>query len=298
MSEIIDASNIDRSKYIGGSDCATILGRNEYASYLQCWRVKTGLAESDFDNSHMARGNYIEPLIEDYVIEHIDPTCNSRAIFEKYCPQKLDEYDNAIATGNRIPQVFLQDPVMPYVGGHPDGVGDKILHEFKAPAPRNLERALKEGFSVGWLYQMQHYMKILGYEQAMLHVWDFNKWEAITIPFKKEQRIWDAIDKVYPTYWAAVQLGVEPPAILHGHQEHFNYISDEEFDELLALYSQHTSARYDAEEMQKRAKGQIITYLDGRTRLETDNYGVAASHHRGNGFMYWKLRVRELLKNS
>jgi len=68
---------LDRTKFIGGSDAAAILGVSPYKTPYQLWMEKTGQVEDDFDVSRdkvLRRGKMLEPYViemtrEEYGIE-------------------------------------------------------------------------------------------------------------------------------------------------------------------------------------------------------------------------------------
>ncbi len=55
--------SIQRRAYIGGSDCAAILGESSYATPLQVWMSKQGLVPPITDNPIMDFGHYFEPQL-------------------------------------------------------------------------------------------------------------------------------------------------------------------------------------------------------------------------------------------
>lgn len=60
--------NVDREKYIGGSDIPVIMNISPYKTRYQLLREKAGLEESDFEgNIYTEYGNTMEPKIRDYI---------------------------------------------------------------------------------------------------------------------------------------------------------------------------------------------------------------------------------------
>lgn len=301
-----------RSSYIGGSDAATILGLNEYQSLLGLWRRKTGRENSDPENYHMVRGNTIEPIIEDYVIKNLDATCNSRVQFERYSPHLLEAYDDATqptkttlwgwfsawrmgqrkTPAPRIPQIELVHPKYTFIGGHPDGVGKDILWEFKAPAPRSLDRILKEGVSKTWLLQVQHYMWIAGKKIGKIAIWDFNSWSPHIVTVKADPKIQKTLEAEYQKFWECVQMDLEPLYDEPELEEHFDVIDDSALDDRLKEYSESRKEVYRLEDRVKSLKMEILTYADGRKRVTTENHYATIAHVDKGSYSYKRLVVK------
>ena len=69
-----------RSKGIGGSDVASVLGISKWKSPVQLWMEKTGRAESAPDNNTFRRGRALEPIVLDeytaqtgLALKHVEP---------------------------------------------------------------------------------------------------------------------------------------------------------------------------------------------------------------------------------
>jgi len=287
----------DRRKYIGGGDACALLGLNDYDSVLKLFRKKIGEELDDPENFHMERGNIIEPIVEQWVKENADGSVNGRRHYEEWCPEILPKYDRAAleresGIDSRPPQIAVVHPDMPYVGGHPDGVGDETIWEFKAPAPRSLGYILKEGVNKCWMYQVQHYLFCTGKPKGVIAVWDFDKWEPILFPVTPNAYIHDHFAKVYPYFWHHVKMGIPPAPWSEPVSEHFRHISDPELDRLCEMYEEAKARRYEGEDQQSRVKGTLLSVLDGPGRVETDNWYINASEYKRYGSAYVRLIVR------
>lgn len=65
----------DRSKFIGGSDVAAILGLSPWRTALSVWEEKTGMVDAEFDperEKRLKRGNRLEPVIIELLQEERD----------------------------------------------------------------------------------------------------------------------------------------------------------------------------------------------------------------------------------
>jgi putative phage-type endonuclease len=75
MNAVTDPIVHDRSKYIGGSDAAAILGVSPYKTPVELWLAKTGRAEpeviDDVRQRMFDRGHKLEPFIRDMVIDKL-----------------------------------------------------------------------------------------------------------------------------------------------------------------------------------------------------------------------------------
>lgn len=73
--------NADRTKFLGGSDIAAVLGLSQWATPLDVWREKLGMGrEIDPDKERIfRRGKRLEPLIIDMLIEEFGVEVTSRS---------------------------------------------------------------------------------------------------------------------------------------------------------------------------------------------------------------------------
>lgn len=72
MNEIEQAQSTDRSKFLGGSDAAAVLGVSPWATPVELWQQKTGRAKKEAPDPVRQRiydrGHRLEPFIRDMVI--------------------------------------------------------------------------------------------------------------------------------------------------------------------------------------------------------------------------------------
>lgn len=62
----------DRSKFIGGSDAAAVMGLSPWATPVELWQQKTGRApKKDSTEKRFTRGHKLEPFIRDMVVDKL-----------------------------------------------------------------------------------------------------------------------------------------------------------------------------------------------------------------------------------
>lgn len=300
-----------RSTYIGGYDAGCILGVNEYRLPYHVWEEKTGRFEKgDIDNNHIRRGNFMEPEIERYVRENIDPTINDEAAFAKYDAE--GKTPGKSVTGTDL-QILLRDAEQPFLGGHPDGVGESILHEFKAPTmrkagwiaedtdprhigehndPVDIDTVYKCGLPPHWIYQVQHYLMITGLPLGMVHVWDYDRWDVVSYPIKPSEKLHARMREEYDVFWGYVEMDVEPAPLTEADVEDYTVYDDDELDALASDYIKAYSGRYDCEERQKELKSKLLTAAGDRQRIITNNHSVSISVVDKGSYSYTRLVVK------
>ena len=297
-------ANLDtqRGRYIGGSDAAAILGLNKYRTRLEVYQSKKGLHKPDFStNKHVERGNAIEPTIERYIREEVDPSVNlidqyvahdSRIRTVLYAEGQDHAEQAALDLIAQGQQINLMD-ACGYIGGHPDGIGDDILWEFKAPTMFTLERTEREGLPPRYYYQVQHYMMLAGKSQGAVALWNYDKWMPYIIYVPADRKLWEQMRAEYEAFWFCVEMGVEPAAETQEQLEQVEVIESEELDDLLGEYRVAYEMRYGGEARQKEAKGRILTLAQGAKTIITPNYAATIGTRKAYGKEYMVLTVKD-----
>lgn len=275
-----------RTDYIGGSDAASVLGQNPYKTIYDVWLEKTSGEAEDVSNFHMERGNYMEPLIEQHIRENLDPTLNSREMFDRL----------NIGEGNNIDQITLLHPTYPFVGGHVDGLGEAVW-EMKAPTMRSFEWIVKDGISNNWIYQGQHYAWIVyarigEAKPVKVGIWNYDLWEPYVIEFDPDLELWERMEEVYTDFWDCVEMDIPPLATTQDEYDQINVISDERLDQILADYHKWYKLRYQAEEEQGKVRAQILSTSGGRSTLQTANWRAQIGEIDKGTYKYTRLIVK------
>lgn len=275
-----ERSLIPRASYIGGSAAATVLGKNDYETRYALWRSKVLGIRADLDgNPHVQRGNLVEPLIEEYVRKYEDASVNSEENWRKH------DYglgQRRFAARQDDAQIMLMHPEpspvkgLPFIGGHPDGVGDDILWEFKCPTSYKLKRVIQTGIPENWYYQVQHYLMITKLPMGMLALWDCDRWEPYIVPVRPDPFLHAVMLDAYREFWTYVENEEPLPegalADCTANAEQQTVIPDESLDRLLAAYAEATEERYGGEGRQKVARLLLLEAARGRKTIITPNW--------------------------
>ena len=139
----------DRTKYIGGSDIAAILGLNPYMSAYKVWSEKTGRAQPRPTNESMEWGNRLEAVIADH-------------------------YAEVMGVKVRRRRALRQHPDYPFLGGHLDRfvVGQRIGLECKlTTVAQDWGEPWTDQVPLYPLCQAAHYME----------VFDFDEWHVAVL---------------------------------------------------------------------------------------------------------------------
>lgn len=171
---------------IGGSDVAGILGLSKWKTPYSVWLDKTGQAAEIEDNAPMKWGRALEPVIR-------------------------QEY--AEATGRVVlqPADMLRHPVHSFMVANLDGMTeDRRVVEIKtARTPMGWGEAGSDQVPQDYLFQVQHYMAVTGFEVADIAVLiggsDFRLYE---IPADAELQA--MMIEAEAEFWQRVQR-MEPP---------------------------------------------------------------------------------------
>ena len=138
-----ESVKIDRHLYIGGSDIPIIMNLSSFKTRFQLLKEKAQLEEDDFEgNKYTEYGNTLEPKIREYINDD-----------DKFYFVEGRHYDEA--NGYRI---------------HTDGEDEVNETVLEIKTTSNIHDHLYE-YKV-YLVQLLFYMKILGYDNGILAVYD------------------------------------------------------------------------------------------------------------------------------
>ena len=284
MPDKIISSSVNRNKYIGGSDAGALYGRNKYRTILDVYETKRNDLSTELEpNGHIRRGNFMEPTIEEWVKEHLDPGLNSGEYFEQFDARPGEGY-----------QIMLFDDEQPYLGGHPDGIGDMGLWEFKAPTMYTVDRIKRNGPPKRYLAQIHHYLLITGLDMGRLAVWDYNSWEPVIYMVPARPKAYEQMRKDYADFWQRVQDG-NPPTDHYQSDLLFKKLDDPLVEDLAADYKEAKTLRYAAKDAESEAKGKLLAQLPAEGgRFVTPHFVIDANKvSPKNRASYFKLNVSE-----
>ena len=203
----------EKSKGIGGSEIATILGLNDYQTPYDLWELKTGKREPEEVNEAMQNGHYLELAISAY--------------FEKETEKKINQ--------ESIGNVFYVDKEKPYFIGSPDRLyeDNKVL-ECKSTS-MNVD---KDDIPDNWYAQLQWYLMVTESDSGAIawvsshggrnhfdHVFVEKDSDYIAYMREKAEKFWlenavkdvppepvngEDTEKMYPREEEGKEVGAEP----------------------------------------------------------------------------------------
>lgn len=198
----------ERTKYIGSSDAAAVVGISNYKSPWDVWAEKTGLEKPKLiDNERMRWGRYLEPaILEGYSKEHNSPKVRmgGELLVSKEFPWASATVDSWELEGPSREEVF---------GGYPWEPRYVIL-ELKTTAMREHWR---EGPPAWVSIQVLHQLKVTGLRKAKVLVLFFgNKLEVYTIDLDcpEQGQLWrqaaEWLMEKEEQFWALVKSRTVP----------------------------------------------------------------------------------------
>lgn len=288
---------MDRRVYIGSSNAATILGQNPFQSRIDLFKHKSenGTHDEIVINGHIRRGVTLENIVIEWIRDNMDCSINSvdnwlrhdvnaKELMERYGEGHARAYvEQRIAAGE---QIMLMDtthlsPVngVPYIGGHPDGIGDGVLYEIKVPTSERVKRLANEGLSDSYYYQVQHMLWITGLPLAKVLVWDTDKWWPYVFEVEPDRITFGQFEQAYPAFWRGVEEGRPPEEIdeatdHRGTQESMLLTSAREYEVARSLEGF-------AKMLKTQAKIGLETALGGRGLAQSGDITVRATKKAG-----------------
>lgn len=185
----------ERTSYLGGTDVASIVGKNKWKSPLAVYEEKV-LGKADTGASEAAEAGIA-----------LEPVC--RTWFER--DTKLAVLDG--------PQ-HLRHPDYPYLGANLDGlVGTRAIWENKTHGLRTAHEWGEEGSDeIPEAYHVQcvWYLGLTGREAAFVMATDTGSWKRRHYTVQSDPAYFDALVKIAVRWWSAhVVAKVAPEATGH-----------------------------------------------------------------------------------
>jgi hypothetical protein len=292
---------MDRRLYIGSSDAAPVMGHG-YLTPKQLLRYKRGeYNKPPILLRDIHRGNTMEPIVVDMIKEEHDSSVNTPRIYEKY-----DARPDQKMEGRDEKQIFLEDAEHPYIGGHPDALGDEILWEIKCPRQSKVARiaddgfefptlhsVLKSGIPTYWWCQVQHLMMISGHEVAKIAVFDYDQWDIIIYDVEPAPQFQRELRKRYEILWSAVHADTAPE-FLFDEFEIQRDVDEHKLKTQLLLFDAAKQNFYEAKKNRKLLKSKVVDLLGGEGTYTGEDFHVMCDRVDVNGnngkYHYYKLK--------
>lgn len=176
-----------RSKYIGGSDAASVVGLNPFSSAYTLWAEKTGKVPSFEGNLATEVGTFLE----EFVAKKFEEETGKKVRKENHSILN-DQYPWAIANVDRVI------------------VGENAGLEIKTTDSMNLSKFKNGEYPSNYYVQCVHYLALTGKDRWYLAVLIGNK-EFKTFTIERDQEEIDALMKSEEEFWRYVQTNTPPP---------------------------------------------------------------------------------------
>lgn len=178
-----------RRQSVGGSDAATVLGLNPYASPYSLWAEKTGtVAPEDISQKEAVRlGHVLEP----YVAQRFTEITGKKVRRENYILKNSD-YPWAHANVDRLV------------------IGEKAGLECKTTSALNLSKFKNGEYPANYYCQCMHYLAVTGLERWYLAALIGNQEVRLFVIERDEEEIAALMD-AEQRFWECVERKEAPP---------------------------------------------------------------------------------------
>lgn len=176
-----------RKNYIGGSDCAAIIGLNPFSSPYALWAEKTGRTPEFSGNLATRVGSYLEAFVAELWAEE-----NGKKVHRENLSYVNSEYPWAIADIDRK------------VDGEDAGLEIKTTSELRTRLFRNGE------FPENYYCQCMHYMAVTGYQRWYLAVLIGNR-EFKTYVIERDEEEIGSLMEAEKAFWNTYVLPRKAP---------------------------------------------------------------------------------------
>lgn len=262
-----------RSKSIGGSDAASILGLNEYVSPYHVWADKLGMIPPTEDNEAMRQGRDFE----DYVAK-------------RFCE----------ATGKKVRREnsIITNPDYPYAHANVDRiiVGEDAGLECKTTSSLNLRKFKNGEYPANYYVQCVHYMMVTGAKKWYLAILVFGR-QFMWFEIERDEAEIEALAKSEATFWELVESKTAPEIDgSNSTTETINSIyadADSEsvalfgFDADLDTYMALTAQIKHLEALKDECANKVKAFLKNASRGDSDRYRV-----------YWTPQSRQTVDSK
>lgn len=249
-----------RQQYLGGSDCAAILGKSSFKTPLHVWMEKQGLIDPPESTPIMDFGNIFEPVMAD-AFEQITGLKVRRV-------NKTIEHSEYDFLRANIDRQILNSPENPH-----DGTG---ILELKTTTSHRL-KSLDGEFPIEWLYQIQSYLGITGYSYAYLFIYERDMcqyYEPILI--QRDDEFIEQLFEDLVEWWEKFMIGGKRPDPINGedalllYPESGSHLTSEASPKDYELYQELKSIRQrktDLEKMEESLATKLKCSMEEAERL-------------------------------
>jgi putative phage-type endonuclease len=262
----------DRVQFLGGSDCAAVLGLSRWRSPLQVWAEKTGQVKKDDGDSLPAK---VGKALEDTVI----------ALFEAKTGRKVIDREEYIA--------YLKKP---FIACHVDGwiLNEKAIFEGKTATAYKEKEWDKDEIPQEYILQCMHNLAVTGAERCYLAVLIGNhKFQVQTIE-RDEELIKTIIDKE-TEFWERFVVPKIPPTTITAHDApvlqrlypHETEATIQWPDEVARLVEMRNALCVDRKILEER-----IDLLENELKVNLKTHEAATT---GKWIVSWEAQVAERL---
>lgn len=255
---------MDRSKSIGGSDAAAIMGLSRYRTPIDVWMEKTGISKNSIDSRFVYWGNALEDLV-------CREFSKQTGLSVRRKNSLLIDKEHAFITGNIDRQV----------------VGENAFLEAKtcsAYKTSEWDNAAPDEY----IAQCAHYMMVGGYSHCYLAVLiggnDF-RWFRM----ERDESVIAAVRTAEVGFWEKyVESNICPPAMGGDDQNLFSLFSESDdiadecefLDEYMAV----SSAIRDQEKRKEELRAIILRGLEGRRLGRSESHMVSVGTYSQSRF--------------
>lgn len=177
-----------RSKYIGGSDAAAVVGMNAYVSPYSLWAEKTGRVPGFEGNLATEVGTYLEEFVAQKFAQETGKKvrrCNLSLLNDQY-PWAIANIDREI-------------------------VGEDAGLEIKTTSELNLSKFKNGEYPSNYYCQCVHYLAMTGKKRWYLAVLIGNR-EFKTFTIERDEDEINSLMQAEEAFWRYVQSNTPPPA--------------------------------------------------------------------------------------
>jgi putative phage-type endonuclease len=221
-----------RSKGLGGSDAAAVLGICPYKTAYDLWEIKTGRKKEEVaDNIAIQRGNNFEPIV--------------RARYE-------------LERGAEFPATLVEHERFPFIRASLDGFNRdlNIVLEIKYQGKKDHEAARRGIIRPHHVAQLAHQLLVTGAQKA--DYVSFDGVDHVIVEYFPDLEYSKNLLKKLTEFWALVETDTPPPL----SDRDFKKIKNEEITARLKRWKNAKRRAEEYAEEEARLKKEIIELVD------------------------------------